>query len=74
MKDRENVLKVVMSSNVFFFFLLVFRFPFESQCKFKILMFIWWPEGNIQVNQQMFEQIRTLRCRITNLEKNKQFF
>ena len=37
-------------------------------------MFIWWPEGNIQVNQQMFEQIGTLRCRITNLEKNKQFF
>ena len=37
-------------------------------------MFVWWPEGNIQVNQQMFEQIRTLRCRITNLEKNKQFF
>ena len=37
-------------------------------------MFIWWPEGNIQANQQMFEQIRNLRYRITNLEKNKQFF
>ena len=67
MKDRENVHKVVISSNVFFFFLLSLNVSLKFSCLFGGL------KERIQANQLMFEQIKNLRHRMTNLEKNIQF-